>query len=219
MHRVLRNGFTLIELLVVIAVIAILAGMLLPALSKAKERAKTTRCISNLKQIGVATHMYAHDNENVLQLDAIIPDPNITWGTILFTNLNLGAMDIFVCPAYKPFTFRTWQTIYGIRRDPPANCVRGPAGVFFRVDCISDPTEYLLVADTTSQGGGAWTAYNYYTFRAAGPAKNIHARHNNRAVGLFLDAHVETCNRPRLEALGVGGAVEYGRDTVVGYFP
>ena len=219
MHRELRNGFTLIELLVVIAVIAILAGMLLPALSKAKDRAKTTHCISNLKQIGVAAQMYAHDNENVLQLDAIIPDPNVTWGTILFTNLHLDAKDIFVCPAYRPFRFDQWRKIYGIRRDPPTNCVRGPAGVFFRVDCISDPTEYLLVADTTSQGVAGLTANNCYIFRAAGPAKNIHARHNGRAVGLFLDGHVEPCNRPRLEGLGVGAAVEYGPDTVVGYFP
>ncbi len=67
-----QKGFTLVELLVVIAIIVILAAMLLPALSRAKEKAYRTGCASNLKQIGLSIHLYVDDNNGVL--------PGPVWG-------------------------------------------------------------------------------------------------------------------------------------------
>jgi prepilin-type N-terminal cleavage/methylation domain-containing protein len=109
------RGFTLIELLVVIAIIAILAAMLLPALSKAKQQALKTKCKSNLKQLGVASYNYAMDNKDkfpnmnpALDGDALDSSGNWCWDVPDYVanvlTANGTTPDICFCPANPTIT-------------------------------------------------------------------------------------------------------------------
>ena len=79
-HKRSFRGFTLIELLVVIAIIALLLAILMPALQRVKDQAKSTRCLANLKQIGLAMHAYAGDYDYEVPRAELRPGVNIYTG-------------------------------------------------------------------------------------------------------------------------------------------
>jgi prepilin-type N-terminal cleavage/methylation domain-containing protein/prepilin-type processing-associated H-X9-DG protein len=106
------KGFTLIELLVVIAIIAILAAILFPVFAKAREQARKTQCLNNIRQIGTAIHMFAQDNEEVYPYGVYTDTTNGTHALVDQLDAYLKNAQVFTCPSMGTDGLLTDTTVY-----------------------------------------------------------------------------------------------------------